>query len=100
MSALPIDELFVNVDKSLSRSPRLLRVSEQAVALSTLYSRGAAYCDIDGIRWRFQWRYIGGPMIGIEMRLRIGGAEVTLGLENLGPFGSAIDPVRKTQGRS
>ena len=94
MSALPIDELFVNVDKPLSRSPRLLRVSEQAAALSTLYSRGPAYCDIDGARWRFQWRYISGPMTGVEMSLRIGGAEAMLGLENLGPFGSATDVTR------
>jgi type III secretion protein Q len=78
----------------LSRSPRLQSISEQAAALARLYGRGPLYRTIDDTRWRFQWRCIAGSLLGVEVRLRIGGAQAVLGLENLGPFGSAISVTR------
>ncbi len=74
----------------LSRSLRLQVVSEQAVAIARLYGRGPLHRTIDNKRWRFQWRCVTGSLIGVEIRLRLGGVQALLGLENLGPFGSAI----------
>jgi type III secretion protein Q len=79
---------------SLSGSPRLLAISELAAALAPLYGRGVVSRTIGGARWRFRWRCITGPMSGVEMRLRLGGIEVMLGIENLDPFGRAVDAGR------
>jgi type III secretion protein Q len=78
----------------LSRSPQLLNISEQAATLARLYGRGALRRTIDNTRWRFRWRCISTPLTGVEVRLRIGRAEVAVLLEDLGPFGAAIDVTR------
>jgi type III secretion protein Q len=78
----------------LSRSPGLLVISERAVALGPLYGHGALSRAIGGVRWRFRWRCVTGPMSGVEMRLRLGGVEVMLGIEDLAPFGRAVDAGR------
>lgn len=82
------------VSLPLSRSPWLQSVSEQAAALARLYGRGASYHTIGETRWRFQWRGITGPLVGVEMHLRVGAVPVVLGLENFGPFGAARDVLR------
>ena len=70
---------------------RLITISEQAAALAPLYGRRALLRTFGGSRWRFQWRCITGPMSGVEIRLRLGGTEVMLGIESLAPFGGAVD---------
>jgi type III secretion protein Q len=78
----------------LSRSPRLLRLSEQDAAMSRLYGREELHRTIAGTLWQFRWLHLAGPILAVELRLRIGGAEVSVGLEDLGPFGSAADVTR------
>ena len=78
----------------LSGSPRLLVISERAAALAPLYGRGAVSRAIGATRWRFRWHCITGPMNGVELRLHLGGTEVMLGIENLDPFGRAVDAGR------
>jgi len=78
----------------LSASPRLRVISERAAALAALYGRGAMVRSSGGSRWRFRWDCITGPMSGVQMRLRLGGTEVMLGIEDLAPFGSAVDAAR------
>ncbi|HEY6926295.1 MAG TPA: FliM/FliN family flagellar motor switch protein [Steroidobacteraceae bacterium] len=75
----------------LSHSARLPGISTQAVALARLYSHGALQCAIDETCWRFRWRYIDTALHGVELRLRVGGLEAMLLLEDLAPFGTAID---------
>jgi type III secretion protein Q len=78
----------------LVSSPRLITISEQAAALAPLYGRGGLLRAIGGSLWRFRWHCITGPMSGVEMRLHLGGTEVMLGIENLAPFGGAVDAGR------
>jgi type III secretion protein Q len=95
MSAPALTALEVSESASpLSRSPWLLSVSEQAAALARLYGRGALLHTIDDTRWRFRWRCILTPLKGVEIRLRIGGLEAAVLLEDLGPFGCAVDLIR------
>ena len=87
--ALP--ETDATLVSPLSRSVRLPGISTQGVALARLYSRGALQCMVDETCWRFQWCYIGTALNGVELRLRIGGLEAMLLLEDLAPFGTAAD---------
>jgi type III secretion system YscQ/HrcQ family protein len=75
-------------------TPRLLQISEQAVALACLYGRGALIRTLAGTSWRFQWRCITGLMTGAELHVRIGDVRAVLGVEDLSAFGSAIDIAR------
>ena len=77
----------------LSASPRLLVLSERAVALAPLYGLGAIRRS-GGCHWRFRWECITGSMSGVRIRLRLGGTEVMLGIEDLSPFGAAVDAAR------
>jgi len=78
----------------LSGSPRLLVISERAAALGPLYGRGAIRRAGGGYGWRLRWDCITGTMSGVQMRLRLGGTAVTLGVEDLAPFGGALDAAR------
>jgi type III secretion protein Q len=78
----------------LSRASQLPVVSQRAVALARLYGRGALCRTIDGARWRFCWRHISTPLAGVRVRLQVGVTEVTVVLEDLGAFGSAVDVIR------
>lgn len=78
----------------LSRSPRLLRLSETNAAMSRLYGREELRRAIADAVWQFRWLHLAGPIVGVELRLRIGGAELSVCLEDLSLFGSAADVAR------
>jgi type III secretion protein Q len=78
----------------LSQSPLLPALSRHAATLGRLFGRGPLSIGISGAKWRFRWRHLTGPMAGVELRLRIGNAEATVGLEDLAPFGAAADVAR------
>jgi type III secretion protein Q len=64
------------------------------MALARLYGYDALFRTIDGTRWRFRWRFIRDLVSGVELRLRIGGLEAAILIEDLGAFGSAVDVTR------
>lgn len=81
--------------QSLSRSPRLLRVSQQAApAANDLYGRESLRRTVAGAQWRFRWRHVTGSLAGVLLRLRIGSAELTVGFEDPGPFDAVADLTR------
>jgi type III secretion protein Q len=78
----------------LSRSPLLPQTSQQMLELSKLYGRSAADRHIGETSWCFRWVHLTAPLAGVELRLRIGGAQLSIGIDDLRPFGSAADVVR------
>ena len=81
----------MNAELPLSKSGRLVRMTGEAAELSRLYSRGALSRVIDDAHWRFRWRPVADALTCVELHLRIAGARVVVGLENLAVFGSAVD---------
>lgn len=79
----------------LSQSPHLASISQQALAIASLYGRGALSRTVGASQWRFRWRCSTESFTGVELRARIGVTEVILGLESLDPFGSAGDVTRR-----
>lgn len=75
----------------LRRSRHLLRVSDSAATLASLYSRGALLRPVGAGNWRFQWRCLTESFSGVELRLRLGDADVLVGIETLATFGAAAD---------
>jgi type III secretion protein Q len=84
MSAVPTAAL-------LSQSPHLTSVSERALEIARLYRYGPLLRNIGAAQWRFSWRCLTQDVIGVELRVRIGDAQVILGLESLDPFPQTTD---------
>lgn len=80
--------------RPLNRSTLLARVSMRSVELSRLYGREAFECEVAGQHWRLRWRYFEGPLVGLELRMRIGAADLVLGIEDPSALGAAIDIAR------
>lgn len=75
-------------------SQRLPRISREDAELARLYGRGVLQRSFGGRGWRFRWRALSGPLSGHELRIRIGDAQVVLGLDTLSIFGAAADVTR------
>jgi type III secretion protein Q len=78
----------------LSQSPALLRLPEQAVALSRLYGREGLRVGIGTTAWRFRWVFGVGSFVGTELSLRLGGRRVSVGLEDGGALAARTDIAR------
>jgi len=78
----------------LSGSPLLEQVSQQTVELSRVYGRGAFSCPIGETTWRFAWLHLPATVARVELLLRMGGTPVSVALEDLQLFGSAVDVMR------
>jgi type III secretion system YscQ/HrcQ family protein len=75
----------------LSQSSLLPRVSEGALALAAVYGMGEMTCPLDSREWRFRWVPMQEPLRGTELVLRVGSAQVAVGVEDLAIFGGAAE---------
>jgi type III secretion protein Q len=75
----------------LSRSTRLIAISEEAAKLAELYGRRPVCLEVDRVNWRFRWCCVDALVAGVELRLRLGDADLAVGLADLGLFGAAGD---------
>lgn len=92
MNALALEIASEEVEPlPLHRSSHLLRISEAASALATVYGCGPLHVEIEGERWRFAWVCQSAPLTGTELRVRIGDTEAVVGLESLSAFGAAAE---------
>jgi type III secretion protein Q len=92
MSAVMVEDAdsVVSPAIALSLAPELISISEQALEVARLYGRGTLLRTIGDTRWKFRWCCLIDEFSGVELRLRVGNAEVMLGLESLDTFSSAV----------
>ena len=94
VNAMIAGPLRDEIETPLSRSSALPRVTSHAVQLSRLYGRSSIHFEFGDTSWRFAWLFHSDCVARVELLLRVGGAPITVGLEDLQLFGSAVDAMR------
>lgn len=74
----------------LGSSPRLLRISEAAAALSRCYGRGVLRRELAQDSWSFRWRHLAETFSGTQILCRVGGSVVPVGLDDPAVFGDGV----------
>ena len=88
---LELEDQSPTAPTRLRRSRHFVRVSELAAALSGLYSRGPLRRSVGAGSWQFRWRCLTESFTGTELRLRLGDADVLVGVESLAVFGAVAE---------